>query len=112
MRRVVFNQKGGVGKSTIACNLAAVGAARGRRTLLIDLDAQANSSRYLLGRALETQEKTLAHFFDDLLGLKLFPDAIEAYVVHSPFPISMCCLRTPAWRSCSSSSNRVTRSTS
>jgi gluconate kinase len=40
------------GKSTIACNLAAVGAARGRRTLLIDLDAQANSSRYLLGQAL------------------------------------------------------------
>ena len=85
MRRVVFNQKGGVGKSTIACNLAAIGAARGRRTLLVDLDAQANSSRYLLGKTLETQEKTLAHFFDDLLGLKLFPDEIEAYVVHSPF---------------------------
>jgi len=86
MRRVVFNQKGGVGKSTIACNLAAVGAARGRRTLLIDLDAQANSSRYLLGQALDTQEKTLAHFFDDLLGLKLFHDEIGAYVVPSPFP--------------------------
>ena len=49
MRRVVFNQKGGVGKSTITCNLAAVGAQRGLRTLVIDLDAQANSTRYLLG---------------------------------------------------------------
>jgi len=86
MRRVVFNQKGGVGKSTIACNLAAIGAARGRRTLLVDLDAQANSSRYLLGKALDQQEKTLAHFFDDLLGLKFSPDEIDAYVVHSPFP--------------------------
>lgn len=85
MRRVVFNQKGGVGKSTIACNLAAIGAARGRRTLLIDLDAQANSSRYLLGQALQQQDKTLANFFDDLLGYKLFPEPLEAYIVHTPF---------------------------
>jgi Mrp family chromosome partitioning ATPase len=49
MRRVVFNQKGGVGKSTITCNLAAIGAAQGRRTLVVDLDPQANASRYLLG---------------------------------------------------------------
>ncbi|EXI92769.1 MAG: Sporulation initiation inhibitor protein soj [Candidatus Accumulibacter sp. BA-94] len=85
MRRVVFNQKGGVGKSTIACNLAAIGAARGRRTLLIDLDAQANSSRYLLGPALAEQGKTLAHFFDGLLGYKLFPEALDAYIVPTPF---------------------------
>ena len=40
MKRVVFNQKGGVGKTSITCNLAAIGAAMGYRTLVVDLDVQ------------------------------------------------------------------------
>ncbi len=85
MALVVFNQKGGVGKSTITCNLAAISAAQGLRTLVIDLDPQGNSSSYLLGETGYEDGVSVGGFFEYCLSYSFKRMDPSDYIVQTPF---------------------------
>ena len=84
MPLVVFNQKGGVGKSTITCNLAAISASQGLSTLVIDLDPQGNSSSYLLGENAREDQPNVAGFFEHSLSYSFRPVPPTEFIVPSP----------------------------
>jgi len=98
VRRIALvNQKGGVGKTTTAINLAAYLARTGRRVLLVDLDPQMNATsglgvrprrgvyQLLQGEPLEA----LVHPVDGFHLLPATPDLVGATVELAETPLAL-----------------------
>ena len=89
MKRVVFNQKGGVGKTSIACNLASISAAMGYRTLVVDLDVQGNTTHYLVGEvdagAFPAEAQGVAGLFRQTVGSRKMRQNPDSFVWETPY---------------------------
>ncbi|TXS89263.1 ParA family protein [Parahaliea maris] len=89
MRRVVFNQKGGVGKTSITCNLAAISARHGLRTLVLDLDVQGNTTHYLVGEidaeAFPAEAQGVAGLFKQTVGPRKMRNNPDSFVWETPW---------------------------
>ncbi len=79
------NLKGGVGKTSIAANFAYTMSLLNKRVLLVDMDSQANSSRYFANRYFTGE--SIKSLFDKMTRKEhIDADTIKQYIV----PIEFC----------------------
>ncbi len=81
----IANQKGGVGKTTTALNLAACAALDGKRVLLVDVDPQGNATSGL-GIERGTLERCIYDLLTDEEWKETVPDPLSEIIVPTPIP--------------------------
>lgn len=82
----IFNQKGGCGKSTTTINLGSALASIGKKVLVVDMDAQANTTNGV-GIDDEALETTI---YDLLTDKKITKDKINSVIIKTDFDNLYC----------------------
>lgn len=71
----VVNNKGGVGKTTVTCNLAHALGRSGKRVLVVDLDSQCNATALLM-----PQDAALHHSLYEVLSPESLADPLQTFI--------------------------------
>jgi len=86
----VVNNKGGVGKTTVACNLAHALGLRGKRALVVDLDSQCNATALLIPKAAAPHQGLYELLQQDVPGANL-----EDYLLTTRYDNVLCLSNVP-----------------